>query len=966
MACVSWCPRLASEAFACTDPCTVTSLTLLNRRKRRSGTFPSPEREFPPERPNSQFGSEKLTARNMETLVLILFTLERFSALSGFLIAHTNKGLCLSAHVRVVLRMCDESDPSQQWIWTGDRRLNHTLLSQCLWADLSAGIPRHARLVKLSDCHTAPAWTCYDSPGIFGLAETPLFLKKQGERVVVRSEQRYSNWSMMTVDSEGRQVTASLCPDTVRTRVLTWDLAIVLQGLSLAPFELIEEVPDKLLTLKALFLFTITSLKRIGDLQVLSVSPSCLEGPSTVSTVKSTGEITTRTVPVMTQHTIRSRTKRTATTGLGDLTAFTAETDLKENYTQTLETEPPYDGTDMSSTALMVTRTLHVPQNITQNRLHVSSDVSEQTHNPPISQEGFTLSTTDAESSVSSDASTEAQTALDSHTGPLDGNSIRTEADHTSTESSTSSLTVSNADGALTNATTRRSKIIKDIQTMLPFKTRTTRAITEVLTSTDTRLAPNSATSSARARARDTTSQMALHTSTPALDTDTLTSATTTTTTAVEISTAAPRSTASPRPVSAVTPPASTVTPTATVTSAVSTVTPTASKVTTPASTVTPTATVTSTVSTVTTTASKVTTTTSTVTPTASTVTTPASTVTPTASKVNPTASTVTPPASTVPPPVSTVTPTASTVTPTASTVTPTASTVTPTASTVTPTASKVNPTASTVTPPASTVTPPVSTVTPTASTVTPPASTVTPTASKVNPTASTVTPPASTVTPTASKVNPTASTVTPTASKVNPTASTVTPPASTVTPPVSTVTPTASTVTPTASTVTPTASTLTPKASTFTPPVSTVTHTAPSTSTLETAEAVRCLVNVTAASIHMDYCVINFTSPGKSCRFIMMDASHFKSCSEDTERPHRYTCRIVGLIPGETYVFEIISQTDGARLNITVQTAVDVGMGQQCSTSPTHIFPTGQESNRQPFGYKPKALASRPQLPLY
>ncbi len=61
-----------------------------------------------------------------------------------------------------------------------------------------------------------------------------------------------------------------------RTRVQTWDLAIVLQGLSLAPFEPLE-VPDKFLTLKALFLLAISSLKRIGDLQALSVAPSCLE-----------------------------------------------------------------------------------------------------------------------------------------------------------------------------------------------------------------------------------------------------------------------------------------------------------------------------------------------------------------------------------------------------------------------------------------------------------------------------------------------------------------------------------------------------------------------------------------------------------------------------------------------------------------------------------------------------------------
>ncbi len=62
-----------------------------------------------------------------------------------------------------------------------------------------------------------------------------------------------------------------------RTRVPTWDLTIVLQGLSLAPFEPLEEVPTKFFTLKALFLLAISSLKRIGDLQALSVGLSCLE-----------------------------------------------------------------------------------------------------------------------------------------------------------------------------------------------------------------------------------------------------------------------------------------------------------------------------------------------------------------------------------------------------------------------------------------------------------------------------------------------------------------------------------------------------------------------------------------------------------------------------------------------------------------------------------------------------------------
>jgi len=41
------------------------------------------------------------------------------------------------------------------------------------------------------------------------------------------------------------------------------DLAIVLEGLALAPFEPIEEVSEKLLKLKTLFLLAISSIKRI-------------------------------------------------------------------------------------------------------------------------------------------------------------------------------------------------------------------------------------------------------------------------------------------------------------------------------------------------------------------------------------------------------------------------------------------------------------------------------------------------------------------------------------------------------------------------------------------------------------------------------------------------------------------------------------------------------------------------------
>ena len=60
-----------------------------------------------------------------------------------------------------------------------------------------------------------------------------------------------------------------------------WDLSIVLEAMKAPPFEPLESVDLKYLSLKTVFLTALSSVKRVGDLHALSSSAACLEfGPN--------------------------------------------------------------------------------------------------------------------------------------------------------------------------------------------------------------------------------------------------------------------------------------------------------------------------------------------------------------------------------------------------------------------------------------------------------------------------------------------------------------------------------------------------------------------------------------------------------------------------------------------------------------------------------------------------------------
>ncbi len=58
--------------------------------------------------------------------------------------------------------------------------------------------------------------------------------------------------------------------------VPSWDLSFVLAALQRGPFEPLDSVELKFLSLKTPLLTSLTSIKRVGDLQAFSVSEECL------------------------------------------------------------------------------------------------------------------------------------------------------------------------------------------------------------------------------------------------------------------------------------------------------------------------------------------------------------------------------------------------------------------------------------------------------------------------------------------------------------------------------------------------------------------------------------------------------------------------------------------------------------------------------------------------------------------
>ncbi len=65
-------------------------------------------------------------------------------------------------------------------------------------------------------------------------------------------------------------------PPRPRT-VPPWDLPTILRALKGPPFEPLQSTSLRSLSFKTALLLALASVKRVGDLQALSVNPACLE-----------------------------------------------------------------------------------------------------------------------------------------------------------------------------------------------------------------------------------------------------------------------------------------------------------------------------------------------------------------------------------------------------------------------------------------------------------------------------------------------------------------------------------------------------------------------------------------------------------------------------------------------------------------------------------------------------------------
>nr|KAF6497303.1 protein tyrosine phosphatase receptor type B [Rousettus aegyptiacus] len=133
-----------------------------------------------------------------------------FGNSEGFQIVHIQKRQCLFENNIVFMGLCNGTNQNQQWMWTEDGKLLHIKSALCLSISSSSGGP--SRSAIFVQCSQAPRWTCYEKEGFLEVENTSFFLKKQGNKAVVKRGRKYlHSWMKIDVNKEGKPVNENLC-----------------------------------------------------------------------------------------------------------------------------------------------------------------------------------------------------------------------------------------------------------------------------------------------------------------------------------------------------------------------------------------------------------------------------------------------------------------------------------------------------------------------------------------------------------------------------------------------------------------------------------------------------------------------------------------------------------------------------------------------------------------------------------
>ncbi|XP_017688299.1 PREDICTED: receptor-type tyrosine-protein phosphatase beta isoform X2 [Lepidothrix coronata] len=126
----------------------------------------------------------------------------------GFLIIHVQKQQCLSEKRGVIMEKCNMTNLNQKWRWTADDRLLHVKSAQCLSISTRSALSSRSIIV---DCPQAVRWTCHED-GLLKVANSSLFLTKQGQKVMAKQSKKYLHtWMQLEASETGKPVYVNLC-----------------------------------------------------------------------------------------------------------------------------------------------------------------------------------------------------------------------------------------------------------------------------------------------------------------------------------------------------------------------------------------------------------------------------------------------------------------------------------------------------------------------------------------------------------------------------------------------------------------------------------------------------------------------------------------------------------------------------------------------------------------------------------